>query len=333
MILNMVDRVCELPSCGASFRAKPAAVAKGAGRFCSRACAYAARRVEAVEHVCAHCGKPSGLRAAAIKRGRKYCGRDCYDAAHLVHDRPAELPCEQCGTLYPTSGRAAGTRFCSRGCSSAALKRAGAPPPCAQCGKERQWKYGTSVNTVGPYCSRGCAGQARRKRREVVCLACGTIFEKRHSELSAYRSIHCSRACRKLTAERRAISTTCKRDGCDVPLRVLPSQIANGEGKYCSLRCRGIARRLRYPRVTVRCRGCRKRVTAPPWRKRVFCGNGCANGGRPRARDPRIVARDARILELYAQGLTSPMIAARLAENPDWRATPAGVRQVVRRAG
>lgn len=329
----MIDRICQAPACGTAFRAKPAEVAKGAARFCSRRCAYASMRVERPEHICAQCGQPSGLRAREVERGRKFCSKACYDEAKRKHDRPAELPCERCGTVYPTSGRAAGTRFCSQRCFGDSLRRPGAPPPCEQCGKARQWEYGTSVNSVGPYCSRACAGLAHRKRREVACQACGTSFQLRDSEREGRRSFHCSRACRNATAEQRATYATCKRDGCEVLLRVLPSQLAHGEGRYCSLRCRGIARRLRYPRVSVRCRGCRKRVTAPSWRKRAYCSLACTNRRRDRRHDPVVAQRNARILELHAQGVKAPEIQRQLAEDPAWLISPAAVRQVIHRVG
>lgn len=334
---------------------------------------YAARRAARPEYLCAHCGNPSGVAASELKRGRKYCSQDCYDAVHRKHDRPAKLPCEQCGTLYPTSGRAAGTRFCSSRCFGASLKRPGAPPPCEQCGKAREWEYGTSVNSVGPYCSRECAGLARRKRSSLVCQVCGTVFQQRPSEGGHRRTVHCSQACRRVTAERNATYATCKRDGCEVPLRVVPSQLAHGEGKYCSLACRGIAWRRRvafacqregcstvimlrpsearqrrycsqrcsglefrrlHPLRMVRCRGCKKRVLAPEWRARAYCSLGCTNRRHNRRYDPVVAARNARILELHATGLVAPTIQAMLcAEDPAWTVTPAAVRQVIHRAG
>ncbi len=362
MILSMGRQALPRPPCercGAPTRTPQ-------NRFCGRACS-AASRSTAIERHCERCGRAFPFHptpSAVAREAGRYCSRGCQHAARRVHQRPRELPCAVCGTPFLTSGRAASTRYCSKACAGRARSEAVASPPCAQCRKPCPRKRQR-------YCSRACAGLASRRRIARTCPVCGVGYEifpsdvkagvrlrcsmrcwgiahRRRVEvrcqragcdqtvtlarLAASRRRYCSRQCCGL-AHRTGVEQVCRRDGCEQLLWVQPSQLAQGEGKYCSNACRTIASRLRYPRVSVRCRGCRKRVTAPAWRKRLFCSNGCANRGRPRRRDPALVARDARILELAAHGLTSPMIAAQLAQDPAWIVTPAGVRQVIRRAG
>jgi len=72
-----VPRVCE--ECAQPFQERPCIIARGGGRFCSRACSGASRRRTRVTVNCAQCGKAFWVhrhRAADPTRGL-FCSRSC----------------------------------------------------------------------------------------------------------------------------------------------------------------------------------------------------------------------------------------------------------------
>jgi hypothetical protein len=96
--------------------------------------------------------------------------------------------------------------------------------------------------------------------------------------------------------------------------------------KYCSRRCRGLAEAPRE----YRCQVCRASFRAPAWRKPQFCSLSCTNHGRHRESRPELLARNARILELDAQGWRAKDIRRQLREDdPAWQAKTAVIYQVV----
>ena len=60
---------------------------------------------------------------------------------------------------------------------------------CEICGKEFYVRPAHLRAGKGKYCSRKCAGEAKRKRDTVPCPWCGKIFVKRAGQ------IYCSRSC------------------------------------------------------------------------------------------------------------------------------------------
>lgn len=76
---------------------------------------------------------------------------------------------------------------------------------------------------------------------ERICKSCGKTFYIKPSALVRYQGAgtFCSRACRKLGHEKPC-------DYCGKMIYVRPSEAKVGEGKYCSLRCRGKARSILF---------------------------------------------------------------------------------------
>lgn len=342
--------------------------------FCGRACSSAARST-AIDRTCEQCGETFPFRPTptAVERGAgHFCSTRCANEAKRKHQRPPELPCAFCGTPFRTSGRPAGTRYCSSDCFGRARRQPTELPPCARCGAIRVRKIGRSAVTYGRYCSSDCRSAERLRRVTRVCPVCQRTYEVRPCEVAAGVRLRCSLKCRGVArrkpltvpcqregcekmvtlskkaalarrycsrqcfgiARRTAIASACQRAGCEGVFLVKPSQRAIGQGRYCSNACRTIASRLRYPRVSVRCTGCRRRVTAPAWRKRAYCSHACVNRVRHRRQRTVLATRDLRILELHALGLKAPTIAAMMAvETPAWDLAAPLIRKVVSLAG
>lgn len=78
-----IPRTCE--QCGGSFDAWPSKVAVGRARFCSRACADAAKCNHTVL-VCELCGKPVAQTPSQLARGwGRYCSTTCYHEAQRAY--------------------------------------------------------------------------------------------------------------------------------------------------------------------------------------------------------------------------------------------------------
>lgn len=109
--------------CGKMFDVIPSLIAKGKGKFCSRACVAAARTLERPE-ACARCGGP-------MPRGRaqqRYCTPACARAASA--DRQGMVKCIECGR--PCRRAYAGPSYCSLSCRAAAEGVSGPECPYAR---------------------------------------------------------------------------------------------------------------------------------------------------------------------------------------------------------
>lgn len=97
--------------CGKRFDVVPSLIAKGRGKYCSRACVAAARSLERPE-ACKRCGGP-------MPRGRahrQYCTPACAAAASA--DRQGIVKCVECGR--PCRRAYAGPSYCSLSCRETA---------------------------------------------------------------------------------------------------------------------------------------------------------------------------------------------------------------------
>jgi len=110
---------------------------------------------------------------------------------------------------------------------------------CLICGKPLSQRQ-VSLHAPGEakHCSRACTAEAQRRRYEagrakIICSSCGREFSLKRSQ-AGRGGKYCSRACRK-TGTLKSCPICGKR------FYVRPSQIKIGEGKYCSLECRGRA--------------------------------------------------------------------------------------------
>lgn len=106
--------------CGAEFHVRPARIASGRGKFCSRECASAARKVEGDTRQCAWCGREFVTKSGT----QKYCSRSC--SAVAVHAATQMRPagggrkCACCGRLFMP--REAGARFCGEECRERSMR-------------------------------------------------------------------------------------------------------------------------------------------------------------------------------------------------------------------
>ena len=87
--------LCVCQTCHASFRLKASAVAKGRGKFCSRACQYPER----ITRSCLHCGTTFITWPAVVKIGQgRFCSKIC---GNTHRTKPAR---ERFSTKYVRSG-------------------------------------------------------------------------------------------------------------------------------------------------------------------------------------------------------------------------------------
>lgn len=142
--------------------------------------------------------------------------------------------CEWCGAALQVSNPRALHRFCSRPCYHRWLRRNRLPRTCETCGRQ------FTVNAARPrvsgarFCSRACAGCAKRERVAVTCAACGKVFEGRPGRGSRY----CSQACYHAATRTKAVLTCAV---CGRPFRVAASLV--GVRKHCSRECARVAGR------------------------------------------------------------------------------------------
>ena len=115
------------------------------------------------ELVCAECGKMFTAVPWQIKRGRRFCSRQC---AQRARGRRQELVCAQCGKVFTAAPWQIkrGRRFCSRQCAQQARWRNGRSPilvfRCESCGKTFARKaYELNRGRRTRFCSRECAGK------------------------------------------------------------------------------------------------------------------------------------------------------------------------------
>lgn len=106
---------CICLHCGTPFHVKPAVLARGWGKYCSRACKHAANSLTVP---CAHCGTPFSVYRSRLAEGRGvYCSKACL----RISQSPIYAPCPRCGkdVYQAPSVRAAGkTRYCSSQCEA-----------------------------------------------------------------------------------------------------------------------------------------------------------------------------------------------------------------------
>jgi hypothetical protein len=270
--------------------------------------------------VCEHCGDPFTPRGHTTE-GR-YCSQQCFGRASR---RRGMVTCANpaCGKSLEVhryklkSGR---PLYCDVTCRSAVRKKR-LQRECRRCGRP----IVTTPSRDQRYCGWACyGGQA-----EIICLGCG---ERRSIPASraARGQKYCSMACYERTWRQLRPQVRCEQ--CHEPFPVPPSR---ARARYCSRRCKGLARRLEQR--WHRCRACRRGFFRPARRRPVYCSYACRNRGRKLKPLPRELDRNKRILALRAKGLKTPAIQAALIDpqrggRQDWWMSPAAIRQVISRA-
>lgn len=279
---------------------------------------------------CRQCGeKPAVGRAG-------FCSRACAGRS-LIRRQP--VACAGCGAtvLMKPSQVAKGRRHCSWECRRKAWAATGGRKhgrsqverSCERCGGA----FRVPPSRAGQrFCTRACRFGADGGMRTIACLNCGAPRRVSSGRLRRGNGKYCSRACFGQANVSPVVERRCGR--CQTPMRLRPSEI---DRRYCSPRCARLS--MRKPRM-LRCRVCGVSRSLRTWQRQRFCSLSCANRGRKRPRDPILVARNALILDLHAQGVKAPKIREALIADPrcvpgpagaSWRMEPAAIRQVISR--
>jgi hypothetical protein len=111
--------ICQ--QCGQSFQVRAYRV--GEARYCSKACADAAKRLDNPEKACERCGTLFKKRFASETAKARFCSeacacRDMTENRERGYTNP-EKPCERCGTMFRKrfASETAKARFCSALCA------------------------------------------------------------------------------------------------------------------------------------------------------------------------------------------------------------------------
>lgn len=210
MRFNSIAMACQ--QCGTVSMVKPSHAAKGAGKFCSRACMSAFRADQSTQ-VCQQCSATFRSTPGRIQKGYgKFCSRECAD---LGRTREAvERVCPQCDMTFtvPPFRIAQGVgKFCSTACRDAARRgvpnldaRKPANTQCETCGAEYRIAPGALDVGLGRFCSLPCKWEGETTRvtipddeRDLIYMAAlvdgeGTITARQTtSPVTGREAIHC----------------------------------------------------------------------------------------------------------------------------------------------
>lgn len=149
-----IERICEF--CSKRFYTIPSNIARGNGRFCSKACGYANRHKNNVEKVCEWCGKKLIVMPSRIARGDgHFCSHKC-QATKCKEDHQVILNCQRCNIEFKmTAGEVDRGRgiFCSKSCARGNPK---VDKICKKCKKPFQVHASQPKHGQGIYCSNEC---------------------------------------------------------------------------------------------------------------------------------------------------------------------------------
>jgi very-short-patch-repair endonuclease/endogenous inhibitor of DNA gyrase (YacG/DUF329 family) len=221
--------------------------------------------VKKIRKICEICGKEFEVLAWEVRKGRRFCSRECYrqycrseekramysEMGKIVwrddsfRERRKKLRkrvkkiCLNCGKEFEvvkSRVKVGMVRFCSRKCYGEYRKKYETGKRrlrCQNCGKEFEVIRWEAEKAGRKFCSIECYWESMRQERvQVVCLNCGKEFEVKSAEAS-YRKF-CSTKCRK---EYNGKQMLVKCLNCGREFKVLPCKAKNGRGKFCSREC------------------------------------------------------------------------------------------------
>lgn len=167
--------------------------------------------------------------------------------------------CGVCGTSIPSY-----RKFCSKSCYGESISNR-IERNCDICGNE----FTTVPSRNTEYCSRDCAGVARRTSEEVPCENCGEYVLKEQNEIKRANNNFCSNSCHN-EYQRKQNAKTCKTCG----------KKYNGgtkNSKFCSHECFGEHKKVE--KVETSCPECDSvSLVYPSYKekhKNVFCSSEC----------------------------------------------------------
>lgn len=155
--------------------------------------------------------------------------------------------CENCGISFQAlaySVQKGFGQYCSRACAGIA-KRTRIVRICPNCASPFDVKPGSVALGQGNFCSRGCRGAYCEKQAIRECEFCGEQFRARS------KSRFCSRQCSADSLNKRA---DCVCENCQAEFVVHLCTVNAGGGRFCSTACRveGIAREKRSTTLLAR---------------------------------------------------------------------------------
>lgn len=182
------------------------------------------------------------------------------------------IACKQCGADFVTYRSHVGGvtnrgTYCSRSCRDAASRGKASPRrksvecQCIRCGKAFTRAPSQIADGRGKYCSLSCMAKVRVGPRHaswrggkatVTCAWCGREVSM-HPNKAATRRF-CSKDCEvaSVRSAMRREQRTCAR--CGKTFACLPSEVAKGNGKFCSAACRNEG----HGRMSLTCANCGK---------------------------------------------------------------------------
>lgn len=174
---------------------------------------------------------------------------------------------------------------------------------CEQCSKEFVAKD-YRENRPAKYCSRKCAGQAKRKydTYEVTCQQCGNVFDNSHypGRKAKFCNPQCWGEYQKENPVKRSnkiakpkVKTNCR--FCNKIIYRSKSSIRKWDRHYCSVQCRiddGWNQPDPSKKSIFTCKWCQKEFEEWAYRQPTFCSNQCrseygARQPKPNARTPQ----------------------------------------------
>ena len=187
-----------------------------------------------IKRICKECGKEFEVVPSRVKKGGGiFCSKKCKDCAFSKSNTGENNPhwkggkieriCEICGKSFsvdPNQIKSGNGKYCSRKCQSIAHSK----KPRGE--KHPSWK----------------GGQIKRK-----CGICGKLFSVKQSQIKIGGGKYCSKKCSgiahsKLHKGKNAhnwkgglVEGKCQ--DCGRIFHTKPSEIKNGNGRYCSLSC------------------------------------------------------------------------------------------------
>lgn len=184
--------------------------------FCSDVCARSSY---------VHWGMKNAAKGSAIER-------EAYRAVNRAKVPARE--CEQCKEPFTPQREKAATRFCSRRCFTASLKRDVAERPCQHC---RTMFTPPTSNLAAKFCGKTCADAALRIYQPKPCLVCEATFIPKTATQTC-----CTQACAHRGKALRQVEAVCQCCG-------EPFLAKRKDARYCSDTCTRFAHRVTTGRI------------------------------------------------------------------------------------
>lgn len=167
---------------------------KDNSKFCSMECK---NKFNNIPYYCDYCGKEiivARSRIDDVKNGKRkgiYCCRECASKSQITS---TIKKCSCCGKPFKVeNGLVESKKYCSMECYDSMRKKKikYESKICPICNKEFKTYHHNQV-----YCSIECSGIAQRKRLLCKCDNCGTLFDRKISEIDNANHHFCSNECR-----------------------------------------------------------------------------------------------------------------------------------------